>query len=94
MLNQAVVVGRIKHIEDDHLIISVADTYKSEATTEVYVRISGAVAENTKKWCKPKDIVGVKGKLSTNFGAEPLHIDCEKVTFLSSTKGGDKDGSE
>lgn len=90
MLNQIVIVGRLaQEIEDNILVLAVQRIFKNEdgiyETDIVPITLNGAVAENTKEYCKKGDIVGVKGRIQSND--KGIEIIGEKVTFLSSYKG-------
>ena len=55
----------------------------------------GAVAKSTAEYCHKGDIIGVKGRISTELIAENgqskrvMNIVAERVTFLSSKKQND-----
>lgn len=85
MLNQVVLVGRIKMININELVISVSRNFKNENgeyeddDIKVYVAIS--IQNNINEYCKIGDIIGIKGRIERNN-----RIVAEKVTFLSSKK--------
>lgn len=107
MLNQLVIVGRItKDIElkeDEigkkytNMILAIPRTFKNvngEYDTDfLTVTLFEGIAENTAKYCKPGDLVGIKGRIQNRpySGSDEnikylMEIVAEKVTFLSSKK--------
>lgn len=86
MLNNLVVLGRLKYVTKDYMIISLSNV--NNETCEVKCTLSGTIGDNVIKYCSVDDIIGVKGHLSTNNGNDSLHIVTEKVTFLSRTSEG------
>ena len=92
MLNQIVIVGRIKNIDkkdnECYVKISVPRPFKNEdgeyESDILDVMLKDKIADNLVEWCSVEDLVGVKGRLEqTNKG---MIIVAEKVTFLSSKK--------
>ena len=92
MINQVIIVGRIKNIDkkdnECYVKVSVPRPYKNEEG--IYekdildVMLKGKISDNLVEWCSVEDLVGVKGRLEqTNKG---MIIVAEKVTFLSSKK--------
>ena len=86
MLNQVVLVGRVKELYDNYLVLAIPNQYKNEQgeydTTVIPVKLSNNIAEHTRNYCEVGSIVGIKGRLvleGTN-----LTIEVEKVTYLSS----------
>lgn len=49
------------------------------------VKLFGSIAENTTKYCKKGDLVGVKGRIEI-LAKEGLIIIAEKISFLSTSK--------
>ena len=49
------------------------------------VKLFGSIAENTTKYCKKGDLVGVKGRIE-RLAKEELTIIAEKISFLSTSK--------
>ena len=115
MLNQIVIVGRItktpevKELEDgkkvSNITIAVPRSYKNENgeydTDFVDCELWGPIAENTAEYCKKGDIVGVKGRVKTEFYEDKdgdkkksTSIVAEKVTFLSSSKDHESEKEE
>lgn len=107
MLNQVVLVGRIVDsvkLETDvenHKItaitLSVPRSFKNAdgiyENDFIKCIILGGVAENTSKYCKKDDIVGIKGRIESRIikkddGTKNYEMEliAEKVTFLSSKK--------
>lgn len=97
MLNQVVLVGRItenpklEQIEDisgARITLAIPRSYKNSEgvydTDFIPVQLWNGVAENTCKYCKKGDIVGVKGRLE--FKDNQIIVVAEKLSFLSSKK--------
>lgn len=93
MLNQIVLVGRLKEIEyEDEVNVEftlvVPRNYKNidgiyeEDNIPVY--ISGSIAKNFKEYCKKGDLIGVKGRIQVKDN--DIEIVAEKITFLSNKK--------
>ena len=87
MLNQVVLVGRIKEIEYGKLIIAISRSYKNSdgeyVTDFVPVYLDGAVADRTQEYCSVGDVVGIKGRIQ-NGVTQDIVIIVEKLTFLTS----------
>jgi single-stranded DNA-binding protein len=88
MLNQVVLVGRIKELDGDTMIIAIPRSYKNEdgEYDTDYIRIemnSDNLRDNINAHCSIGDLVGVKGALRTS---DMMYVIAEKVTFLSSKK--------
>ena len=97
MLNQVILVGRLKEWKDnDTLILTVPRNYKNKETGEydndfIAIALDGIVNENTKEYCDKGSVIGVKGRIeSTDNG---MIIKGEKVTFLS-TRPRDNDNED
>lgn len=102
MLNQIVIVGRlvqdpeIKELENGrkvcNITLAVSRSYKNyngEYETDfIDCVLWTGIAENTQKYCKKGDIIGIKGRLETREENDKriLQVVAEKVTFLSSEK--------
>ena len=107
MLNQTIIVGRltsdleVKETESgkkvSSLTLAVPRSFKNadgEYDTDfIDVVLWEAVAENTAKYCKKGDIVGIKGRIQTSLyeteegsKRKTTEVVAEKVTFLSSKK--------
>ena len=89
MLNQIVLVGRIKEIEDIYITVAISRAYKN-ANGEydvdlVKINMSNNIAKNVKDYCEKGSLVGVKGKVETNDEGNIIII-AEKISFLSSRK--------
>lgn len=86
MLNQCILVGRIKELHEGNIIIAVSRAWKNEKeeydVDEIKVAIEGKINESVNEYCKKGDIVGVKGRLE-NVN-DILVVKAEKITFLSS----------
>lgn len=113
MLNQVGLVGRltsdpeINEVENGRKVttitLAVQRSYKNidgiYDTDFIHCTLWNGIAENTTRYCKKGDIVGVKGRLQTTIIEEEedgtkenkLEVIAEKVTFLSSRKEEDRD---
>lgn len=91
MLNQAVLVGRLKYISVDFIELAVNKKDEPKEYYLVPVTLSESLAGNINKYCKKNDLIGIRGSLATKNGE--LIIMAEKVTFLSNmgsiSEGGD-----
>ena len=87
MLNQAVLVGRIKYISPDFMDVAVFNSSDKEKYDLITVSIPENISKHANEYCTLNDLVGIKGKLANKDGK--LVVVADKMTFLSSTKGGD-----
>ena len=87
MLNNTVLVGRIKYISPDFMDVAVFNSSDKEAYDLITVAISENISKHANEYCTLNDLVGVKGKLANKDGK--LVVVADRITFLSSTKGGD-----
>lgn len=91
MLNQAVLVGRLKYKSVDFIELAVNKKDAPEEYDIVPVMLSESITKNIGKYCKTNDLMGIKGSLAIKDGK--LILIAEKVTFLNSMKsvseGGD-----
>ena len=109
MMNQVILVGRItedfkdfKTLDDSGTLIKVAVTrscknsYGEFETDILPVVLYGTIAENTVKYCKQGDVVGVKGSLILEVyqGKKALYVKGEKITFLSPKSPKDDEDEE
>ena len=77
MLNQCVIVGRVKDFFQNELTIQ-ADEER------IVVELTGTILQNALDYLKVEDLVGIKGKI---LNGNKIHA--EKITFLSSNRGGE-----
>lgn len=96
MLNQFVVVGRIKNIVKEEveekevvtLELGVPRSFKNingEYDTDlVEIMLIKGIAKNTLEFCKPGDLVGAKGTIRKLENDNKMSLVAEKITFLSS----------
>ncbi len=86
MLNQAILVGRVKSLEENWLVLAVARNVKNKAgdyeTDDINVHLEGKLRDNTYEYVEKGDIVGIKGSLRVEDGK--MEVYAEKVSFLSS----------
>lgn len=101
MLNQIILVGRVANLEVNDegkaiLMLAVPRSFKNadgEYETDILkCRLYGAIATNTKEYCKKGDIVGVKGRLQSEDGS--MIAIAEKVTFLSSKPNNSEESND
>ena len=97
MLNQIILVGRIasdleiNETKDNRkeVIIKLAVQRNFKNENGIYeidfipCTLLNEIAENTVKYCKQSDLIGVRGRLQSNENKSIVVI-AEKVTFLSS----------
>lgn len=74
MLNQLVLLGKVKKIVGDTIIIVNDDI-------DFLINVSSETMENAKDYIRQGDLIGIKGKLGKNNC-----IICDRLTFLSSKK--------
>ena len=106
MLNQVVLVGRLtkepEFIELENgkkvlnVLLAVPRSYKNENgeydTDFIDCVLWEALAENTTEYCHKGDMVGIKGRVNTEYYEKDedkikiTNIIAEKVTFLSNKK--------
>jgi len=98
MLNQIVLVGRItktpEMMENQDgskfaiINLAVPRTFKNEngeyETDFINCTLWTGIAENTCKYCKKGDVVGIKGRIQNLNNTAQLQLIAEKVSFLSS----------
>lgn len=99
MLNQVILVGRIKEIKKEQaengankvlLTLAVPQSFKNTDgeydTNFIDCILFRNVAESTVEYCKKGDIIGVKGRLQRIDTKKAIELIAEKITFLSSRK--------
>ena len=94
MLNQCVVVGRIKEVYYNDNIIELNCPRQTPNESDIIpCRFSDNMKNNLKSYCDKGDIVGVKGRLISE--GTTVFVQAEKVSFLSRNdmKGGEDNGS-
>lgn len=77
MLNQMILVGRIKKIKDTFIYIENQDNVFK-------IKVGQTIIDNMKKFTKAGDLIGVKGKIDKDEHNKTIIIG-EKVTFLSNS---------
>ena len=88
MLNQVILVGRVKELKDNKLTLAIPQSIKNEKgeyeTDIIHVTFptQSNISKNVNEYCHKGDIVGIKGKVGTHN-----QIIAEKVTFLTSNRG-------
>lgn len=85
MLNQCVLVGRVKELKNNTLILAVSKSFKNEKgvyeTDFINITLIGSIINNVNEYCNKGDIVGVKARVETGN-----KLIAEKITFLTSHK--------
>jgi hypothetical protein len=93
MLNQFVIVGRIKEMpynveENRHVLcLEVTQNYRNDgndyAKSYIDIVLNAEMARKIENFCNIGVIIGAKGHIDTHneYG---LELRCEKITFLSS----------
>lgn len=88
MLNKIILCGRIASDLDNIEIVAVPRQYKNEEgiyeTDMIPVMLFDNAVENTSKYCKKGDVVGVNGRVGLQDNK--IVIKCDKLTILSSKK--------
>lgn len=98
MLNQLVLVGRLvsdlqineteNETKECNITLAVPRYYKNAdgiyETDFISVRLYNGIAENTMKYCKKGDLLGIKGRVQTRQEENKniIEIIAEKITFL------------
>ena len=94
MLNQCVVVGRVKEVYYNDNIIELNCPRQTPNESDIIpCRLSDNMKDNLRSYCDKGDIVGVKGRLISE--GTTVFVQAEKVSFLSRSdmKGGEDNGS-
>lgn len=94
MLNQVIIVGRIKEIKESKKGVAVTliipQSFKNESgeyeNNYIDVMLYKNVAQATKEYCKIGDMVGIKGRLQKLEDDKNLLVISDRVTFLSQRK--------
>lgn len=94
MLNQIVLVGRIKEFKEvNQIILGVSRSYKNEQgeyeVDDITINYSDDTYNSIKEYCQITDMIGVKGRVETRDNQ--MIIINHKTTFLTSKKGADSD---
>lgn len=88
MLNQIVLVGRIKEKEDGKIIIDVKDSIKNEngeySSNLISIFLGENISNSVNEYCEVDSLVGVKGRIQVID--DKMKIIAEKISFLSSKK--------
>ena len=104
MMNQVILVGRLTKDPEVitldsgktvlNILLAVQRAYKNEdgcyETDFIDCELWNAVADSTSEYCHKGDIIGVKGKLKTDYYEKDdekrkvMSVVAERITFLSS----------
>lgn len=89
MLNQIVLVGKVKSIEENQVVISVSRSFKNKdgvyESDIISITLTDVLYKQVEEYVTENDIIGIKGRVQNSDG-EGHSIVAEKVTFLSSGK--------
>ena len=94
MLNQCVVVGRVKEVYYNDNIIELNCPRQTPNESDIIpCRLSDNMKDNLRSYCDKGAIVCVKGRLISE--GTTVFVQAEKVSFLSRSdmKGGEDNGS-
>jgi single-strand DNA-binding protein len=92
MLNQFVIVGRLVETPESNenekrvvITLAIPRSYKNKDggydTDFISCVLWNGIASNTAEYCKKGDLLGVKGRLTSN--KDKMEAVAEKITFLS-----------
>lgn len=84
MLNNLVLVGRLKEINKEEKEIVINSPVDKETDNLLNIRLSDNIFDNLVSYCKINDIIGIKGKIVNN------NINVEKISFLTASSNVEK----
>lgn len=89
MLNQYVIIGRIKDLsKEDTITVAIPRNFKNEygvyETDYIDVELRGEVNKKTHEYCEEGDVIGVKGRIVSN--GKGMKVVGDKVTFLTTRR--------
>lgn len=91
VMNYVVIVGRIDDIievtkKQIDLVISVSYKTDNEPNIKRKARVNvyNTIAENVMKYCKPSDVISVKGFIDMDIKDNNIIV-AEQISFMSST---------
>ena len=87
MLNNTVFVGKIKGVLQNFMEVDVHSRDDEDKYDSIPVELSENLYNTIYKYSNLGDLVGVKGRLANKDGR--LIVVADKISLLSSTKGGD-----
>lgn len=87
MLNNTVFVGKIKGVLQNFMEVDVHSKDDEDKYDSIPVELSENLYNTIYKYSNLGDLVGVKGRLANKDGR--LIVIADKITLLSSMKGGD-----
>ena len=87
MLNNTVFVGKIKGVLQNFMEVDIRSKDNEDVYDTVPVELSKNLYNSIYKYSKLGDLVGVKGRLANKDSR--LIVVADKITLLSSMKGGD-----
>lgn len=87
MLNNTVLVGKIKGVLQNFIEVDVRSINDEDKYDSIPVELSENLYNTVYKYSNLGDLIGVKGRLANKDGR--LIVIADKITLLSSMKGGD-----
>lgn len=87
MLNNTVLVGKIKGVLQNFIEVDVRSINDEDKYDSIPIELSKNLYDSIYKYSKLGDLIGVKGRLANKDGR--LIVVADKITLLSSMKGGD-----
>ena len=86
-MQQLIIVGKLVNIYGDFIEV------KSMQDGSIFaIQVSPNIMDNIRQYCNIEDVVGVRCKVTCTEGK--VNLQADKITFLSSTKGGEENGNE
>ena len=98
-MNQVILVGRIekflgeRHLDDQQkttVVLKINKPFKNKEgiyeADYLNVDVYGNICANMLEYCKPDDVIGIKGRLAQLENEDYPKIIADKITFLSSRK--------
>lgn len=95
MLNQVIIVGRLRKVidlgENNGAIITIENTRPFKNEDGIYesdfidVKIYDGIKNSMLEYCKENDLIGVRGRIQVKEidGNKVIEIEVDKVTFMS-----------
>lgn len=84
MLNNLVLVGRLKEINKEEKEIIINSPIDKETDNLLNIKLSDNIFDNLVSYCKINDMIGIKGRIVNN------NINVEKISFLTASSNVEK----
>lgn len=84
MLNNLVLVGRLKEINKEEKEIIINSPVDKETDNLLNIKLSDNMFDNLVSYCKINDMIGIKGRIVNN------NINVEKISFLTASSNVEK----